>query len=339
MDYTRLTNNEALDILRKHDEVSDADFTELERYIEDPVSVLYWTDADGDFEQAVRIQGLPMDTPIEVARGLNDTYYDFLAHEVNTAGVTERTCAGCGSTLYEFEFRVTNYTDRFWIDEDGDHMYDEVEFLDDLAAPPYWQADPDGPMIACRGCHCDGVIGRRSYGSGTSREDTGEYALRGFDGKTGQMTQYSIGGDCGTVVRDDWYWFSMDNRDRESRWTSMDDIFPFDAQEVMRAHGQGRADETAVYGAHDYVTVHPDEVIPEDSWDKPPAVVESRLSSHKAFRRKLTEVLKGWANATEPHPDLKFRYLINKGSVVYVHKDNADAVRRALREQTLSALD
>jgi len=127
MNYDKLTDEEALDIIKKHDEVSDRDFAELSSYIEDPASVLYWLDADGDFEQAVRIQGLPMDTPIKVARGLHETDYDLLAFEVNTAEPEHIECAGCGSELYEFQHAVSNYTESFWISEYGDQMYDTVE--------------------------------------------------------------------------------------------------------------------------------------------------------------------------------------------------------------------
>ena len=335
MDYDKLTDDEALDILRNHDDVSESDFAELEQYIEEPVSVLYWTDADGDFEQAVRIQGLPMDTPIKVARGLNDTDYDLLAHEVVTPEVEERTCAGCGQTLYEFEFTGTPgaWTDSFWISEWGDHMYDEMEFLSDPAAPPYWQADPDGPMIACSVCHHDGIIDHYRYGL---REESGEYALRGFDGKTDRLTQYTVGGDCGTVVRDDWYWFSMD--DREDKWHPLGEVFPFDEREFMLEYCRGRADVKAVLDEHDYVIVDKNDVVSFSKQPSMPDTVTLQVNKYGRGRdgRKFDEVIEGWSNAQEPHPDLKFRYLIDKGSDVFVHKDNADRVRLELLEQTLS---
>lgn len=336
MDYTKLTDDETRDILRQHDEVDADAFAELEQYIEDPANVLYWLDADGDFEQAVRIQGLPMETPMKVARGLNDTDYDFLAHTVATAEVDDRTCAGCGSTLYEFEFNATgsSWSDSFWISEWGDHMYQEMEFLSDPAAPPYWQADPDGPMIACRGCHIDGIVDRHRYGGGMLRKDTGEYALRGFDGATDRLTQYTVGGDCGTVVRDDWYWFSMD--DREDIWQPLGEVFPFDEREFLLDYTRGRGDTKERLAEYDYVIVDVDDVVSFSQQPAMPDTVTLRSGGYGSTDTKaLTGILEGWANATEPHPDLPFRHLIDKGSDVFVHEDNADEVRLELLTQTL----
>lgn len=332
MDYDKLTADEAQDILKNHDEVSDDEYDELETYIEDPVSVLYWLDADGDFEQAVRIQGLPRDVPIKVARALADTDYDLLAHHVNTSEPEERTCAGCGQTLYEFQF-ATSHVDQFWISEYGDHMYDEMEFLSDPAAPPYWQADPDGPMIACQPCHYDGILGDRHYMG--PREDTGEYALRGFDGKTDRLTQYSVGGDCGTVVRDDWYWFSMD--DRDDKWNPLGEIFPFDAEEFMLPYSRGRSDAKQELEEYDYTIVGVGDVVNFSRQPPMPDEVALQTKKYGSSRdvRELTDILEAWSCSTEPHPEFDFRYLIAKGSEVFVHEDNADEVRLALLEQTL----
>lgn len=339
MDYTKLTDEEALDILKLNDEVPDSDFAELEQYIEDPVSVLYWTDADGDFKMAVHVQGLPMETPVQVARGLYEAGYDLLAFEVNTAEPEVIECAGCGQELYEFEQSSGGYTERFWISEYGEHMYDEVEFLSDPSAPPYWNADPNGPYIACTACHHDGIVDTYHV---SLREDTGEYALRGFHPQGG-MTQYTTGGDCGTVVRDDWYWFSMD--DRQNIWRDMGDVFPWKATEFMSAYLNIEGTLSEFIDDHDYVEVSAADVA---SFSQQPSMPDvAKLRHDKSARwltgdmKRLIEVVEGWANETEPHPDFNFdhAYLIIKGKSILCHEDDADKVRLTLLEQTLSKLD
>lgn len=318
MDYDKLTDDEALDILEEHDEAPPREEGTLWDYIEEPAEVLRWLDADGDFELAVMVQGLPPETPIEVARGLKEANHDqgldLLEHLVDLPAVEEHTCAGCGSELFEFEHNPmdSSWSDSFWISEYGDYIYDEMEFLSDPAAPPYWQADEDGPHLACDVCHIDGIVEDRYHGPAAF---SGERAFRIYDGQTGLMSQYTTGGQCGTVVRDDWYWDSMADDD----WVPAGEILPEPAEVIFRARDVDH-DLDDVLGHHGWTPFTADDIIEYSTRDDAPE--HAGLNDSYRGKKNLKEIITDWSNADEPHPSFDFPYAIDKGSEVWVHATN-----------------
>jgi hypothetical protein len=117
INYDKLTEEQALDILKE--ECKTTDVENLEHQIISAPDVLYYKDAYGNLEDAILLQKWDKSLPDRVYRGLLDSGID-IYEAVNVHDLDKVRCPMCDCDMWEFEIPIGDYTNTEWISEYGD---------------------------------------------------------------------------------------------------------------------------------------------------------------------------------------------------------------------------
>lgn len=306
MDYDRLTEEEALDILRNHDETDSNEVNDLiERgEIIEAADVLYWMDAFGDLQLAVQAQPLPKDLPDGVVEEI--TNYDVLGGW--RGGLNEVECPVCNTEIYEFDWEH----DYIYFNRCGDNQR-HVEYIDDPAGN-YWDTT-DEHHILCQQCN--------------NSRDT---FVRDIDGHLGVKVFY---GD-----HDSWYPFSYNSGvvrwDGESIFNEKCEEYNLrtaDGEDFVRLREVAKAFAGATSKSKLMEKLGWTSIGERDLDVKTPGI--------RRTYRYTREILEKWASVTdstetEPtHPDFDFPYIIENGRRIYFPINDMQTVRHHLIDQVL----
>ena len=304
IDYDRLTETEALDILK-------ADFGEAEvqmwfdrNHIISAPDVLYYADAFGDLEDAILLQGWDKTLPDRVHKGLLESGADiFEATECHD--IEAETCPSCGSDMFRFELPGgSNYTHTEWVDEWGNVTDDVVEYVDDVAGH-IWNADreDDHTPILCGACSMDSHYDfpRRDYDSGSVRIHYGE---------TDEVSGFSVSGN---LVRWDFLGYFGDH---------MTDLFDLPDGEHGLPVALVKRELPEWLEANDWT-----EIAQQTALDE---VSKRSALKRRGFREQYRRIAEEWAESRETHPDLDFTYVIDFATFgspsFFVAEENRDAL-------------
>lgn len=330
MNYKTLSPQTATELLQ-HD-VPNATYHKFKSHIIDPVNTLYWSDRLGNLEHAVKVQALPQDTPKFVAETLIDEEEEFCTPHVTLNSVV---CPGCGIKLYELVSQSASSDSYLYVSEMQDvHPSHGIEVISDPGSSSrYWQADPDGGDILCAHCTHDGINGTMHRGRGR----TGKHALRGFCKSTKTLTQYSSGGDSGTVITKDHQYNARadalpdtDNQAGDSySWTDGSEFVPGNLTDFLRAYAVDGVDNLERYLLQfDWTLLSRSDVIAathrddlQTRNDDPFRTKEYGLSKDE---RAVKEYMKTLGMAATPHDDIEFPYFISSGRRALIPKDRKD---------------
>lgn len=305
IDYNRLTDDEAIDILK-----TDFDSREVETWLNrgeiiSAPDVLYYADAYGDLEDAILLQGWDKTLPVRVHKGLLESGCDIF-EAVNCHDIDAETCPSCDSDMYRFEIPTgTGYTQTEWVDEWGNVTDDYVEHVECVEGH-IWNADPDPDHapILCAACSMDSHYD-------FPRRETDSGSVRIHYGETDEISGFSV---AGNLVRWDFEAYFGDE---------MTDLWG-----LPGGHEEGLAAALAGSTLTDWLDEHGWTEIAQDT-------VKSELSQRAALktrglRKEYRRIAEEWAEARETHPDLDFTYVIDFATFgspsFFVAEDNRDAL-------------
>jgi hypothetical protein len=300
MDYSRLTEEEATDILEKHDEAVWDE--RLWSEVISPPDVLYWLDAYGDLSLAINCQGLPKDLPSDVVKAINE--YDVLNDWDGT--VSREECPICNTELFDFSFGH----DHRVVDKWGDH-HDYLEYLGDSATRCY-DTTEEHPFM-CQSCseHTEQDFGRHD----------GTRGVRIFYGGRSDL-YYSFRCCNGIVLRGD-YTYDDDCVANNVRNEETDEVF--DVEEIERAFAGGRDDKKKLIEGMGYTTIRYDEV-------------DVHKKGMGRAKHDIQEILEDWTTAPyDPntpennHPDLPFTYIIEGDKSIYCENQHAHTLLNEIK--------
>ena len=107
MNYDKLTQDEALDILKNEYDEKEVETWDNRNHIISAPDVLYYADAYGDLEDAILLQGWDKTLPTRAHKGLLDSGMDIF-EAVNTHDLETERCPSCGSDMWRFEIYTGN---------------------------------------------------------------------------------------------------------------------------------------------------------------------------------------------------------------------------------------
>jgi hypothetical protein len=300
MDYSRLTKEEATDILVKHDEATWTD--RLWKEVIEPAKVLYWLDAFGDQSLAINCQGLPKTLPDDVVKGVNE--FDVLGEWDGRHQVHE--CPTCSRELYEFGLGNCEI-----IDEYGDH-HQMIGFLSDESGQMY---DALGEhRFMCQGCkdHTRETFGRHASYDGVAI----------FYGTT-ENKHYKFRETAGIISRDSWGCYSGDCVDLPVHNEQTSDHY--DVAEIERAFAQGGREKMEFIEEElNFVQIKYDQL-------------DVRRTGVGKAEWDVKEILQEWSEALYDedcencHPDLDFTYIIENGRKIYCPEQWQDKLEYELK--------
>lgn len=297
--------------IENHPEVDTDLLNDLRLYIIEPEDVLYYLNAFGDVEMAVRLQPLPKDLPDAVLKKMAE--YDVLSEWQGE--VVESECPCCGRELFEFDWKY----DWLIIDEYGRNQGQDIWFLNDPAGI-YWDTR-DEHHVLCSGCAND--RGNFSYDM-----DSHE----GFKVHYGESDEwYPFSYENGVVRRDaEWY---MDNKN----------VVPKNLRDAKGEHVHLRELEKAV-ASPDWRDL--DSFMEELGYTE---IIPSQVNvGHNGVRKTekyAKSVFEKWASVTDStekyptHPDFHFTYMIEDGNHLFIPEEEHDFVMRTLEEATLAEVN
>jgi hypothetical protein len=286
MNYDKLTEEEAIDILKQ-----DFDPLEVETWLNrgeiiSAPDVLYYADAYGDLEDAILLQSWDKTLPVRVHKGLLDSGLDIF-EAVNNHDLEKERCPCCDSDMYRFEMPVGNYTNYEWVDEWGNVTDEWIEYVSDVDSH-IWNAnpEPDHAPILCPACSMDSHYDfpRTASSSGSVRIHYGE---------TDEISGFSISGN---LVRWDFEGYFGDG---------MTDLWG-----LPGGHEEGLAKALASggdYSLSDWLDEHGWTEIAQATVKEAIPPGGRTYKAKKEYRRLAEE----WAEGFETHPDLDFTYVID----------------------------
>lgn len=303
--YDEMSQSEAINQLVEDFSQSKVEVWQDTNYIIDATDVLYYADAYGDLEDAVKLQGFDKTLPTAAHKGLLDSGLD-LFEAVNCHDMDTERCPSCDSEMWEFEIHEPGgNTSRHWVDEYG-NLDRHNEFISDPAGH-IWNAarEDDHAPLLCTPC------------SMHTGEDFRNGLIAVHYGETDEISAFSM---AGNLVR--WDFVSRVGFRTNADWTDLWGL-PIDGQELATAFAKNQEHRSF-------------EEVGWASIDK--GDIEEQVEHHRSYktRRVYKNVITEWAEGSETHPDLDFTYLIDTTSyrtpTVWVAEENRDELRDTLAE-------
>jgi len=308
MNYDRLTMEEALDILRKHDEADWSNDRLWDEVIE-PSDVLYWLDAFGDQSLAINCQGLPKDLPDDVVRKVDE--YDVLNDWLGKVSETE--CPICETVFYEFDWKY----DYLYVSEHGDNR-NYVEYVTDPAGY-FWDTSGEH-RIMCQSC-------TQSRGFPQSWIEPSRNSVRVFYGERDKFSRFS---HSSGVIRWDFMWDEDHDTSTDLynlRAKDNDELVK--GREIAASFAESNANRDAMMARLGFKRLYVKKI-------------DQSVKGRRKFWRYAKETLVKWATldsesmVNEPtHPDLDFTYIIEGEYQAWIPEEHFDKFEAELVWQSL----
>ena len=283
IDYDRLTDAEALDILKQDFDPQEVESWEARNHIISAADVLYYADAYGDLEDAILLQGWDKTLPVSAHKALLDSGYDIF-EAVNCHDIEKERCACCDADMWPFEIGTgSGYTQREWVDEWGNVTSDMVEYVSDPAGH-IWNAmeEPDHAPVLCSACSHD-----VHYDFPRTLSNSGSVVVH--YGETDERSAFSV---TGNLIR----W------DFEAYYDDMTDLWGLPGGEKGLPVALADGSYTEWLADNDWAEVAFDAV-------KEQGRARTRMKI-RTFDREYRRIAEEWAEGEETHPDLDFTYVI-----------------------------
>jgi hypothetical protein len=303
MDYSRLTDEEAEDILRKHDEAQWDD--RLWNEVIEPADVLYWLDAFGDQSLAINCQGLPKDLPTPVVRGVNEL-------DVLNGWNGEHTvldCPTCRTELHEFGWGRGGHR---VMSEYGD-IHDFIGYLSESSGQMYDAVNEH--RLMCQGCaeSTNETFGRWNSYQGVTI----------FYGQDNDDSYYKFRHTNGIVSRDCYGDHSGTCVDRNVRNEWSEEYVS--VEEIERAFAAGRSEKQKLIEVDlNFCSIGYDEL-------------DVKKRGVGRAENDVQEIMQDWAEVIyDPeiencHPDLPFVHIIEDGKRMYCPQKHRDKLEFELK--------
>jgi hypothetical protein len=318
MDYDKLTQAEALDILKNdYNQRLVENFEEMNQIIDAP-SVLYYADAYGDVEDAMYLQRFDKSLPDRVYDKLLESGLDLLeameCHDMETM-----SCPSCDADIWQFEINQGNGHNSHELMDEHNGPYRHETFV---SSPDswYWNANQQDD-------HCFSLCGTCSvHISEDFRDDTPDVTVH--YGATDEISGFST---AGNIVRWDFEWLAG-HRD-QPEWTELWGVPGDDPCEIASEWVKGNQTELMNDAGWD-----------EIAWSQVKDALDAYASVHKrGSKRSYRDIIKGWANPNgdgdDTHPDLDFTYALDFTSFGTPSLWVADENRDDLMEQVVDQIE
>lgn len=308
MNYEKLSDEEAIDILKQDFGAAEVEAWQNRNHIISAPDVLYYADAYGDLADAILLQGWDKTLPSRVHKGLLDSGLDVF-EAVDTHDLETQQCPSCDADMWQFEIRTGNgHTNREWVSEWGDTVGEMIHFVSNKDSR-IWNANPtdDHAPVLCPGCSHDI---HRDFSQRPDRSGS----VRVHYGETGEVSGFAVSGN---LVRFDFDAFYDDNL------TDLHQL-PGGEDDLPKALAGGSI--TDWLDEHGWTEIAEDHV--EDAANPP-------LRAYKVGR-KYRELAEEWAKADESHPDLDFTYVIDFSTFgkpsFFVAEENKDELMNEITD-------
>jgi hypothetical protein len=225
MNYNKLSNDEALDILKNEYNVRQIQEHWNNNNIVSAPDVLYYADAYGDLDDAVQLQAWDKSLPERVHRGLLDSGLDIM-EAVNCHNLEAERCPCCDEDIYEFEIREPGgHISRHHISDMGD-IGDYITYVSDPGGR-IWNPSPESDHAPCLCPACSMDIGR-------------EFRNRGVYVHYGEEDEMSAFSVSGNLVR--WDFMSRIGCRNNANWTDLYGV-PGGGKTIAEAFATGNKTE------------------------------------------------------------------------------------------------
>jgi hypothetical protein len=301
MDYKKLTDDEAIDILKN--DFDPAVVEDRRNEIISAPDVLYYADAYGDLESAILLQAWDKTLPDRVHRGLLESGLD-IYEGVNTNDLEKERCPCCGSDMWRIEiYQGDGYTSTDWVDEWGNVTGEYIEYVESIDGH-LWNAakEEDHAPVLCAACSMDAhrEFPRTASHSGSVRIHYGE---------TDEISGFSVKDN---LVRWDFEAYFGDG---------MTDLWG-----LPGGHEEGLAKALATSTVTDWLDEHDWVEVAKDTVKEN---CEKRIQiKTRTFDREYRRIAEEWAEAFETHPDISFTYVIDFATFgspsFFVDEENSD---------------
>lgn len=288
MNYQKLTDEEALDILKTEHDSKTVEHFESKGEIISPPDVLYYADAYGDLEDAILLQGWDKTLSKYVHKGLLDSGLD-IYEGVDVHDLDKEFCPCCDSEMYHFEISEPGgHTSYHTISEHGDID----DFLEYVSNPDgrYWNANPDENHSAMLCPVCSRDV-QRDF----PRHLDENGSVVAHYGETDEVSAFSVSGN---LVK--WEFQDRLGFRNSEQWT---DLYPLPGDTLDLAESWATSNQTEFMQKHGW-----DEIAFSQVKEDLDAYASVHRRGSKKEYRKLAE---SWATEKETHPDLDFSYLID----------------------------
>jgi len=312
--YSEMSDMEARTYLTSDFGVESVD--EWKNYIiGDYSDVLYFADAFGDLETAVKLAPFDKTLPDSVFKGLADSNLDLL-EAVNCHDITTERCAGCDTELFEIEISEPgkSHTSRQYMDEHG-NLEDYSVFVSDPGGR-FWntEPEPDHAPILCPVCS---MSTDRDFP--TRLGDYGSVVVH--YGESNEISTFSV---WNGIVR-----FEEGYNHEQANWTDLWNC-PGKVEDMTEAFST--SNQAVFMAKHGWKSVTHKNVFDKLNEDH----YIGRVSRRN--KRNLNEIIEKWAKGSETNPDLGFTYFMDfssssRTSRLWCESENKDELIEALADQ------